>query len=63
MLLLIVALQYEDQTYVMSSINEDVEMRDAEEEEKDEEDAVAEELGEHHLCSHHTRVLIIDLCV
>ena len=36
--------QYEDQTYVISSINEDVEMKDVEDEE-DEEDAVAEELG------------------
>ncbi|EJF61218.1 VID27 cytoplasmic protein [Dichomitus squalens LYAD-421 SS1] len=35
--------KYEDQAYVMSSINEDVEMKDAEDEE-DEEDAVAEEL-------------------
>ncbi|PIL37131.1 hypothetical protein GSI_00823 [Ganoderma sinense ZZ0214-1] len=35
--------KYEDQTYVMSSINEDVEMKDVEDEE-DEEDDVAEEL-------------------
>ncbi len=48
--------QYEDQTYVMSSINEDVEMKDVEDEE-DEEDAVAEELGE---CgSYHECILML----